>query len=149
MDESGYTGYDLLQKSQPWQGATAVMISQDDAASLIREHFPKLQAPELKYNSLKRRPVNQKLLYNLQRDILKNFPSVTCVANKRFMLILMFIDYAVEPFYYDLGINLYEDGGNLSMASLAYYLGPGYFDRGFDTILQAFQSAMREKRQMP
>ncbi|MGV6481409.1 hypothetical protein ACT2VT_000834 [Pantoea agglomerans] len=145
MDESGYTGFDLLQKSQPWQGATAVMISQDDAACLIREHFPKLQAPEIKFSSLKRRPGNQKPLYNLQRDILQNFPSVTCVANKRFMLILIFIDYAVEPFYYDLGINLYEDGGNLSMASLAYYLGPGYFGRDFDTILQAFQLAIREK----
>ncbi|MFZ4214603.1 hypothetical protein ACOZB2_24695 [Pantoea endophytica] len=61
------------------------------------------------------------------------------------MLILMFIDYTVEPFYYDLGVNLYEDAGDLSIASLAYYLGPGYFGSNFDNILQAFQLAMREK----
>ncbi|MFS7195555.1 hypothetical protein AB6866_04425 [Rahnella inusitata] len=145
MDESGYTGHDLLQKSQPWQGASAVNISHDDAAYLIRQHFPKLKAPELKFSSLKRRDGNQKPLYALQQDLLANFPCVTCIADKRFILILMFIEYAVEPFYYELGENLYEDGGNFSMASMAYYVGQGYFGRDFDAILQAFQNAMHQK----
>jgi hypothetical protein len=40
IDESGYTGFDLLNPDQPFQGATAVAISDEDAARLIREHFP-------------------------------------------------------------------------------------------------------------
>ena len=46
IDESGYTGFDLLNAEQRFQGATAVAISDEDAARLIKEHFPKLQASE-------------------------------------------------------------------------------------------------------
>ncbi len=55
MDESGYTGYDLLHKEQKFQGASSILINHDDASRLIKEYFPKLQADELKYSSLKRR----------------------------------------------------------------------------------------------
>lgn len=145
IDESGYTGYDLLQKSQPWQGACAVKITHDDASYLIKKHFPKLQASELKFSSLRRRETNQKPLFSLQQEILSNFECVTCIADKRFALIQMFIEYAVEPFYYDIGENLYENGMNVSLASMAYYLGEYFFGREFDNILRAFQNAMHNK----
>ncbi|CUZ53933.1 DUF3800 domain-containing protein [Serratia marcescens] len=145
IDESGYTGRDLLQKSQPWQGASAVKISRDDALYLIKQHFPKCKAPELKFSSLKKRDSYQKPIFTLQQELLANFPCVTCVADKRFILIQMFIEYAVEPFYYDHGINLYENGGNVSMASMAYYVCQGYFGKDFDNILMSFQNAMHEK----
>ncbi|HEJ9546168.1 TPA: hypothetical protein SMN22_003181 [Proteus mirabilis] len=145
MDESGYTGHDLLQKVQPWQGASAISISHDDARYLIRQHFPRLKAPELKFSSLKRRTSNQKPLFALQQDLLANFPCITCVADKRLILIQMFIEYAVEPFYYAQGINLYEDGENVAMASMAYYVCQSYYGRDFDNILRMFQNAMYEK----
>lgn len=40
IDESGYTGFDLLNSEQRFQGATAIAIEDDDAAALIRHHFP-------------------------------------------------------------------------------------------------------------
>ena len=43
MDESGYTGYDLLHKEQKFQGASSILINHDDASRLIKEYFPKLQ----------------------------------------------------------------------------------------------------------
>lgn len=52
IDESGYTGFDLLNRDQRFQGATAIAISDEDAARLIKEHFPKMQAEELKYRTL-------------------------------------------------------------------------------------------------
>ena len=55
VDESGYTGADLMNNDQRFQGATAISITDDEAAALIRKHFPKLQAPELKYSSVARR----------------------------------------------------------------------------------------------
>ncbi|EPX0471978.1 DUF3800 domain-containing protein [Escherichia coli] len=145
MDESGYTGYDLLHKEQKFQGASSILINHDDASRLIKEYFPKLQADELKYSSLKRRDSNRKPLFELQKHLLSNYPCITCVGDKRFLLILMFIDYAVEPFYYDFGINLYEDGGNFSMASMVYYVGPAYYGSAFDDVLLQFQNAMKEK----
>lgn len=46
IDESGYTGFDLLNLEQRFQGASAVAISDDEAARLIHEYFPTLQAPD-------------------------------------------------------------------------------------------------------
>ncbi|MBP0634875.1 DUF3800 domain-containing protein [Cupriavidus sp. AcVe19-6a] len=146
IDESGYTGFDLLDPPQPYQGATAISINDDEAARLIKEHFPKLQAPELKYSSLARRESNRPRLLALQRDILSSTKAITYVCDKRYLLLLMFVDYAVEPFYYDKGFDLYEDGGNLSMASMLYFAGHELLGQiEFAALLAAFQRAMKSK----
>lgn len=146
IDESGYTGFDLLNPEQRFQGATAVAVSDDDAVRLIKEHFPKLQAAELKYGALARRPGNHPRLLALQRDILANYKCVTYVCNKRFLLLLMFLDYAVEPFYYERGVNFYEDGQNYSIASLLYTVGPALLGKkAFEGLQAAFQRAVKEK----
>lgn len=146
IDESGYTGFDLLNSEQPFQGATAVAIGDQEAARLIKDHFPKLQASELKYRSLSRRPRNHPRLLGLLRDILTNYQCATYVCNKRFLLLLMFLDYAVEPFYYERGLNFYEDGQNYTLASLLYTVGPTLLGKvAFDTLQAAFQRAVKEK----
>lgn len=146
IDESGYTGFDLLNPEQHFQGATAVAISDEDAARLIKEHFPKLQASELKYRSLSRRSGNHPRLMGLQRDILTHYKCVTYVCDKRFLLLLMFLDYAVEPFYYERGLNFYEDGQNYSLASLLYTAGPTLLGKApFDDLQAAFQRAVKDK----
>lgn len=146
IDESGYTGFDLLNPDQRFQGATAISITDEGAARLIKEHFPKLQASELKYRALARRPANRERLFNLQRDVLSQNKCVTYICDKRYLLTLMFMDYAVEPFYYEQGLNFYEDGQNFSLASLLYFVGPTLLgNAGFDALLAAFQRAIRDK----
>ena len=110
IDESGYTGFDLLNEDQRFQGASAIAISDDDAARLIKKHFPRLQASELKYRALSRRAANHPRLIGLIRDLLSDYKCVSYVCDKRFLLTLMFLDYAVEPFYYERGMNFYQDG---------------------------------------
>lgn len=146
IDESGYTGYDLLNAEQRFQGATAVAITNGEAAKLIEAYFPKLQAAELKYHALARRPGYRKPLLELQRDVLTNFKCVTYICDKRFLLILMFLDYAVEPYYYKRGIDFYQDGHNYCLASLLYYTGPTLFGKSaFEALLTSFQCAVRAK----
>jgi len=146
IDESGYTGYDLLNTEQPFQGATAIAIEDEEARRLIREHFPTLQASELKYRALARRPANRPRLMALQRDLLNHYKCVTYICDKRFMLLLMFLDYAVEPFYYEREIDFYQDGQNYSLASLLYAVGPTILgDSAFDLLLVSFQRAVKEK----
>jgi|GEM_PF-334860 len=146
IDESGYTGFDLLNADQPFQGAAAIAISDDDAARLIGEHFPKLQASELKYRALSRRPGNHPRLLGLLRDLLADHKSVTYICDKRFLLILMFCDYAVEPWYYERGHDFYKDGQNYAMASLLALTGRTLLgDPQFDEMLAAFQHAVKEK----
>jgi len=146
IDESGYTGFDLLNLDQRFQGAAAIAISNEDAARLIKEHFPNLNAPELKYRVLSRRPANHPRLLALQRDLLTHYKCVTYVCDKRFLLTLMFVDYAVEPFYFERGINFYEDGQNYAMASLLSIAGPTLVGApAFDRLLASFQRAVKEK----
>lgn len=146
IDESGYTGFDLLNRDQRFQGATAIAITDDYAARLIKEHFPRLQAQELKYRALSRRAGNHPRLLALLADVLRDFKSVTYVCDKRFLLVLMFCDYAVEPWYYERGLNFYEDGQNYAMASLLATAGPTLLGKPeFEAMLAAFQRAVKEK----
>ena len=146
IDESGYTGYDLLNADQRFQGAAAISIPDEEAARLIKEHFPRLEASELKYRALARRPSNREPLLNLQRDVLSTGKCVTYVCDKRYLLMLFFMDYAVEPFYYERGHNFYEDGQNYGLASLLYLVGPTLLGRaGFDALMTSFQRAVKEK----
>jgi hypothetical protein len=146
IDESGYTGFDLLNLEQRFQGATAVDISDDEAARLIRECFPRLQASELKYHALARRPSYRKPLMDLQRAVLSQHKCVTYVCDKRFLLSLMFLEYAAEPYYHARSVDFYKDGLNYSLASLLYKVGPTLLGKTeFVDLLVAFQRAVKEK----
>ncbi|WP_288473509.1 DUF3800 domain-containing protein [uncultured Pseudomonas sp.] len=146
IDESGYTGFDLLNPEQRFQGATAIAIDDAEARRLIREHFPTLQADELKYRALARRPANHSRLMALQRAVLSHHKCVTYLCDKRFLLLLMFLDYAVEPFYYERGADFYEDGRNYALASLLYAAGPTLLGHNaLDRLLACFQRAVKEK----
>ncbi|WP_238978851.1 hypothetical protein [Novilysobacter arseniciresistens] len=147
IDESGYTGADLLNADQPFQGACAIAIPPDEAIRLIQTHFPKLKAAELKYTALARRPSNRDRLLALQTDVLGNFPVTTFVCDKRFLLLLYFLDYAAEPYYHRRGVNFYENGQNYSLASLLYVAGPALLGKSeFETVLIAFQEAVKRRR---
>jgi len=146
IDESGYTGADLLNQDQPFQAASALYISEPEARSLIEKHFPKIKSDELKYRDLARRKSNWNALLALQSDLLMNYECISYICDKRFLLILHFLDYAVEPFYYEQGINLYENGGNYSLASLLYYSADTLLKGdNFREILYLFQHAMKSK----
>ncbi|PZQ64003.1 MAG: hypothetical protein DI570_06935 [Phenylobacterium zucineum] len=146
IDESGYTGFDLLNPEQRFQGAAAIAISDEEAARLIKAHFPRLQAPELKYRALSRRPGSRPPLLALLRDLLQGYKCVTHVMDKRFMLVLKFCDYAVEPWYYERGADFYADGQNYAMGSLLTVLGPTMLGAApFEALLAAFQQAMKAK----
>lgn len=146
IDESGYTGHDLLNPDQPFQGAAAIGINDDDAARLIRTHFPSLKATELKYRALSRRPANHPRLLGLLRDVLTERRCVTYVCDKRYLLILMFLNYATEPWYYERGVNFYEGGQNYAMASALFRAGPSVLGReAFEALLAAFQEAVKVK----
>lgn len=146
VDESGYTGFDLLNLEQRFQGAAAIAIDDDQARRLIQEHFPKLQAEELKYRALSRRPANHPRLLALMHDVLTHHKCVTYVCDKRFLLLMMFLDYAVEPYYYARGCDFYKDGQNYALGSLLYVAGPTLLgEAAFEQLLVCFQRAVKEK----
>lgn len=146
MDEAGYTGYDLLNTQQRFQGAAALQIDEEAAMALMKEHFPKSKLTEIKHQKLSRRKRNWESLLSIQQAILQNYLSFTYVCNKRFLLTLMFLDSCVEPAFYELGIDFYQDGHNYILASLLYYAAPTLWGKeNFDEILYLFQRAQHSK----
>ena len=146
IDESGYTGFDLLNEAQPFQGAAAIGIDDAEAVRLIREYFPKLQAPELKYRSLSKRASNHPRLLGLIGDLLANHKCITYLCDKRFALLLKFVDYGVEPYYYERNIDFYKDGRNYALACVLYYAGARLLGEEAMRHLEcAFQNAMKLK----
>lgn len=146
MDESGYTGFDLLIKEQPFQAASALQLSEYTAKKLIDNYFPRNKATELKHKNLSKYKSNWKNLIQLQKDILRNHKGFSFVCDKRYLLILRFLDNCVEPFYYDIGIDFYEDGQNYALASLLYYAGPTLFGKEeFYNLLYFYQRASKTK----
>lgn len=146
IDESGYTGYDLLNKQQPFQGASSIKIDEKSAKTLIEEYFPKNKAKELKHKSLSRRRNNWDALLKIQRALLNDYVGFTYVCDKKYLLILMFLDSCVEPFFYDKGMDFYQDGHNYSLASLLYYTAPTFWGAvNFEELLYLFQQAERSK----
>lgn len=90
IDETGYTGFDLLNRGQPCQRATAIAISDDDATRLIKQHFPKVQSTELSDSSLTRRVGNHPRILALLDYIFAVIKCLTYVCDKLFLLLLMF-----------------------------------------------------------
>lgn len=94
-----------------------------------------------------RRLANYPRLLALQRDLLTHYKCVTYVCDKRYFLMLMFLDYAVEPFYYERRQNFYADGQNYALASLAVHGWPHTLrqERIRPSLLGSFQRAVKEK----
>ena len=146
MDESGYTGYDLLNTQQPFQGASSVNINEESAKALIDEYFPRNRAQELKHKSLSRRENNWDALLGIQNRLLKDHMGFTYICDKRYLLILMFLDSCVEPFFNDQGMDFYEDGHNYALGSVLYYTAPTLWgSENFEGLLSLFQQANRSK----
>jgi len=146
MDEAGYTGHDLFNAEQRFQGASAVLIEEDAARSLIRQHFPNTQSTELKHRKLSRRKSYWKPLLDLQRAVLQDHISFTYVCDKRYLLTLMFLNSCLEPAFHDRGVDFYRDGHNYGLASLLYWTAPALWGSGnFEDVLRLFQHTQRTK----
>jgi hypothetical protein len=59
MDESGFTGEDLLQPEQPVFVHVATSLSDQECAALVNDHFSGVQSRELKHKNLARRQSGQ------------------------------------------------------------------------------------------
>ena len=123
LDETGYTGQDLLNPDQPILVAASTNIADDVAASLVQECFPNVQARELKHSRLCMRDRGQDQIIRLLRSIQQRADDfAVSVAHKEFVLVGLLIDFWVEPALHADGINLYERGANIGLSNLTHLI---------------------------
>lgn len=146
IDESGYTGADLMNADQPIQAASAVRISEIAAKALIDHHFPKSRALELKYRELVRREKHWPALLSLQKAILDHYHGISYVCDKKFAATLKLLDYCLEPVAYAGGVDFYANGHFHALASVIHLCAPIFWGADkFNNLLQSFQEAVRQK----
>ena len=146
VDESGYTGADLLNADQVFQAAAAVRQSEARAEEIVEEYFSTVQAPELKLSSLVRRPRYRKAIIGALQAVAEDLGAVSYVFCKRYALWLQLLDDCVEPVCHRLGAPFYENGWNRSFASLLFFTSATFWGAArTERILAAYQRASRSK----
>lgn len=147
IDETGFTGEDLLSPDQPLFVQATNNFSIDDARAIISATFGGIAAQELKYSRLGRNPRHRDRIVELVR-VLAGSPdrAGTWIAHKEFALVTLIVDWWVEPLGHRVGLNLYKDGANLAMANMLFVTLEGFWSQGFRrSLLMHFQRMIRAR----
>lgn len=146
VDESGFTGGDLLNADQPFMALSALLIGEDDAKELCAKHFAGVQAQELKHAALSRRQRYHPALLAAQRECLDKHGALSYIVDKRYMCVLKLLDDCVEPAWFANGLDFYANGSHIALASLLTVAAPAFWTKErFEKLLQLYQIAIRDK----
>jgi hypothetical protein len=147
VDETGFTGEDLLEVNQPIFVQATHDYKQAETETIISSIFNGVKATELKYNSLARRPAHQERVIELIKFLAAEPNRVaTWVAHKEYAAVTMIVEWWIEPLAYITGLNLYKDGGNQAMANMLFISLEGFWDAKFRRkVLLSFQRMFRAR----
>jgi hypothetical protein len=142
VDETGFTGEDLLAEDQPIFVQATNNLTSDEADALIASCFGGIGSAELKYNRLARGG-RIAFIRALADDPLH---VGAWVAHKEYALMTLVVDWWMEPLAYRHGLNLYKDGGNHAMANMLYSCLEGFWSPVFRRkLLLHFQRMFRTR----
>lgn len=144
FDESGNTGQNLLDRTQPVFVLASVNLTTDEVCGIkdLGELGP---ADELKYSRLNRNGRGQrKLLTMLRSSELTTEKTAAAVYHRRYMVITKIVDMLVEELAMRDGVDLYERGANIALCNLWFYTLAELCGRdNFDKLLTSFVRAVR------
>ena len=146
VDESGYSGCDLLDPPQPVFVLATHDIAEQEARDLKDKHFGFVKASALKFSELSRKKsgAGATSLSRQQRAIVDFIADMSgthagrfipFIIHKPFALICKLVDAVVETSFFDSGIDLYEGGGNLILSNAIYWFS-------LSEVEPTYQSAM-------
>lgn len=110
LDESGYTGGDLLNPDQRFFVVASSVIEDAEADAFLRRSFPRYRGDEFKFSNIWRR----QSLRGALRGFAGELPALAdrlflYVIDKRFCLLTKMLDYLIEPTLADR-FDFYRDG---------------------------------------
>src|SRR5271157_1191223 len=102
-DESGFTGYNLLDPNQPIFAVASADISMQQAENILRESFPNYRGLELKFSKI----WGSKSMGGLVKFVghLRTLQDLSFVymIDKRFAVLTKIVDFLIEPYFTDTG----------------------------------------------
>lgn len=147
VDESGFTGEDLLAATQPVFAHATTDFAPDDARWIVESVFKGVNAKELKYAQLRKNAGHRQRILELVRTVAADpGRAAIWIAHKEYALLTLIVDWWMEPLAQKHGLNLYEDGANLGMANMLFYCLEGFWSREFRRdLLLRFQHMIRTR----
>ena len=119
MDESGYTGPDLVNRDQPVLVLGSTILTDADA-ELVEKCFSSDEAGrELKHSRLSKTKKWRGEVIEFVRQVPKDKVAFFAV-HKEFALLAFLIDFWLEPLAYRDGLNLYQHGANIALSNVSF-----------------------------
>lgn len=145
FDESGNTGTNLLEPSQPIFALACTNIDVNDARKILDELRSQGQT-EIKYSKLKKGMRGRRAVLELLRsEKISSKNSWAWATDKRFSLVAQLVDKAIEPAMYADGIDIYQRDMAANLATVIHFSGPHAFPNGrWENVLQAWENALLE-----
>lgn len=147
-DETGSTGPNLLDVTQPYFAYAAVAIAPDRADALVRDLVKKFrpQGNELKGRKLVSSSPGRKLVSALLTECGKE--AMVSVWEKRFALATQFFEHVFEPVLADQNSLFYRIGFHKFISNLLYVSFVASTPRAIHTM-EAFQRIVRARGDEP
>ncbi len=144
IDESGFTGNNLLDANQPYFVMSSVSISDDEAQGLVdkvRADF-KIKADELKGANLLRTPrgrdVVKYILYNIQGKY------ALSANHKSYALCCKFFEYVFEPVLQKNNMLFYNNNFHFFIAGTLFFFSSRKNTTAFE-IMESFSTMIRAR----
>ena len=145
FDESGWTGFDLLNADQPIFAIASTDIGDEVAAEILADAFPLYRGGEYKFSTLWRSPRNRQGFIRLAEH-LANFEGhvFAWVTFKRFAVLTKIVDFIIEPMITARGWDFYTDGFCWKYANLIHSdMTARSTPQGYDRMLRTYQAFTR------
>lgn len=110
FDESGYTGYNLLDPVQPVFTVASASIDEGAAEAILRACFPNYQGAEFKFSNIWKTGSKAGLLAFAQALVPLADSTFVYMIDKRFGVLTKIVDFLIEPMVTNAGYDFYGDG---------------------------------------
>lgn len=147
FDESGYTGYNLLDPVQPVFAVASADIHADEAESILRDAFPRYQGAEFKFSNIWTTGSRAGLTAFSKHIRTLGDRSFVYIIDKRFGVLTKIVDFLIEPLVTDAGYDFYSDGFAWKYSNYIHFGLTTYAPDLLATLLAAYQTFSRNPSQ--
>lgn len=147
VDETGFTGEDLMSVDQPVFVQATNDLADAEARELLSASFGKTQAPELKYSRMRRSSSGRKAVLSLVRSLAASPEHAgTWIAHKEYAMVILLVEWWMEPLAHRSGLNMYENGANHATANMLFMTLGAFWPPAFRRdLLIHFQRMFRAR----
>ena len=147
LDESSYTGPDLVNREQPVFVLASTILSPNEAARVLDAHIGVSASSEAKHSKLSKSRRGRSQVVEVIRALTGPPRRISFYAvHKEYVLLALMIDFWLEPMMHEDGLNFYERGTNIGFVNVTYIcLGAALGAEGRRELLRRFQVMTRDR----